>query len=145
LGEPGVEALAGLADVFSVRLGVPHLDDLAGADEYDFALEARQLRQVRRNRDPSLVVDCALGGVSHELEIESPLPCVDSRLLALETLEHLAPADERIEEQARTQPARGDERLAGFTAAEARREADAALLIDGVGVLTEIRRRRSGG
>ena len=62
---------------------------------------------------------------------------IDARLLSLETCDDLLPFRDRIEEQARADPAGGDERLPGLTIAKTRREADPSFLIDGMGELTQ--------
>jgi hypothetical protein len=138
-----IELAIGRSDVLGVPLRIPHLDDLASADEDDFSLDPGQLREARRDREAALAVDRGLDRVLHELKKESSLFGVRARLLAVESLDHPAPRVLRIEEEAGTDATGDDERLAGLAVPEASGKTDAALLVDSMGVLAEVRDRRS--
>ena len=97
-------------------------------------------REVLRNRDPALSVERRVSGVLHELQVVPPLLGVDARFLPLEAGKDFFPLRKRIEKQATPQASGSDELLAGLAVTKSRGEVGAALLIDRMRELTQVRR-----
>src|SRR5919204_4792980 len=125
-----------LVALLSPGVAIPDLEPVADTGHDDLPPEVRVLGEPRRDHDPTLLVEVRLRGGGEEVALQLARLAAERVERPESVLHVLLPVGAPEDLEARVEPARDDDAVAeGF--AEAGREREAALVIDGVLVLAE--------